>query len=67
MHGPLPVESVRKFARRARTYRMLFAEFPTPESAEKLVQQVLKFAAQVVWLRPTLGVFAVAFFEFYQS
>ena len=35
--APLAVERVRKFARRARTYRMMFAAFPTPESAEKVL------------------------------
>ncbi len=31
--APLPVERVRKFARRARMYRKLFNLYPTPESA----------------------------------
>jgi hypothetical protein len=31
--APLPVERVRKFARRARMYRKLFDLYPTPESA----------------------------------
>ncbi len=36
--APLPVERVRKFARRARTYRMLFGAFPTPESADAVLK-----------------------------
>ena len=52
--APLPVERVRKFARRARTYRMLFAEFPTPESAEKVLA-AWKSNTQCVTLKDAHG------------
>ena len=52
--APLPVERVRKFARRARIYRMLFAEFPTPESAEKVLA-AWKSNTQCVTLKDAHG------------
>ena len=36
--APLPIESVRKYARRARIYLELFHQFPTKEAASKVVQ-----------------------------
>ena len=52
--APLPVERVRKFARRARTYRMMFAAFPTPESAEKVLT-AWKSKTQCVTLKDAHG------------
>jgi hypothetical protein len=52
--APLPVERVRKFARRARTYRMMFAAFPTPESAEKVLA-AWKSNTQCVTLKDAHG------------
>jgi hypothetical protein len=37
--APLPVQRVRKFARRARTYRMLFAKFPNKMAATAFLDQ----------------------------
>ena len=36
--APLPVDRVRRFARRARTYRTLFELYPTPEAASAAVK-----------------------------
>ena len=36
--APLPVERVRKFARKARTYRNLFVLFPTPDAAQEALK-----------------------------